>query len=218
MHCKDVEALWAAHEEGALSDDMEGGLRAHLDGCPSCRVLAEKLARLEYALDALEEEPVEPPPFLLTRVMAHVAELSQRRPSLAERIAHWVTAPRLAAASLMAIAFFGGFMARDVLRRELSAAQEQKIVLQYDAPGANEVGLVGDFNDWGQRQVPIRAKRVEDRWVFEIALEPGRYQYAFVVDGKKWLPDPNSAGIIPDGFGGLNSVMYIQGEDEPRPL
>lgn len=151
--------------------------------------------------------------------MAHVAEMSRKGPSLAERIARWVTAPRLAAASLMAIAFFGGFMARDVLRRELlSAAQEQKIVLQYEAPGANEVGLVGDFNDWGQRQVPIRAKRVEDRWVFEIALEPGRYQYAFVVDGKKWLPDPHSAGIIPDGFGGLNSVMYIQGEDEPRPL
>lgn len=58
MQCKDVEALWAAHEEGALSDDMEVGLRAHLDGCLSCRMLAEKLARLEYALDMLEEKPV----------------------------------------------------------------------------------------------------------------------------------------------------------------
>jgi len=105
-----------------------------------------------------------------------------------------------------------------VLRAEFSRVSTEKVVLQYESPGAKEVGLVGDFNDWGRKEIPIRARRVDDRWVFQVELEPGRYQYAFVVDGKKWLPDPQATGIIPDGFGGMNSLLYIRGEDEPKAL
>ena len=59
---------------------------------------------------------------------------------------------------------------------------------------------------------------VDGRWVFELELTPGRYQYTFVIDGKKWLPDPNATGIIPDGFGGMNSVLNVRDNDGPKSL
>jgi 1,4-alpha-glucan branching enzyme len=90
----------------------------------------------------------------------------------------------------------------------------KKIVIEYKGAGEQEVGLVGDFNQWGKKNVPIAAKQVDGRWVFEIELAPGRYEYAFVINGKKWLPDPQAAGIIPDGFGGLNSVLYVHGQGD----
>ena len=41
-------------------------------------------------------------------------------------------------------------------------------------------------------------------------LRPGRYRYAFVVNGTSWRPDPN-APAAEDEFGRANSVVTIGG-------
>ncbi|PLX41740.1 MAG: hypothetical protein C0608_05075 [Deltaproteobacteria bacterium] len=217
MLCKDIEALWAARTEGDLSSEMEAMMNAHLDGCSDCQKMVAALTCLEYSLEGLGEYEVETPPYLKARVMAMIKE---RRPSLMARLMSWASAPRLIAASLVFIAFFGGMVTREMILNssvgELLASR--KITLEFDAPGASQVGLVGDFNNWGQKAVPIKAEQIDGKWVFELSLEPGRYQYSFVVDGKKWLPDPNAAGIIPDGFGGKNSLLYVNGGDRATLL
>jgi len=41
-----------------------------------------------------------------------------------------------------------------------------------------------------------------------LSLPPGQHQYAFVVDGTRWVPDP-TAPAIDDGFGRRNSVLTL---------
>ena len=46
-----------------------------------------------------------------------------------------------------------------------------------------------------------------------LKLEPGRYQYRFVIDGE-WLNDPLNENVEPTPYGGHNSVFVL---DEPQP-
>jgi len=45
-------------------------------------------------------------------------------------------------------------------------------------------------------------------WSVRVALAPGQYRYMFVVDGNRWIPDPNAVASQNDGFGGKNSVLF----------
>ena len=48
----------------------------------------------------------------------------------------------------------------------------------------------------------------ESKWVKELSLPPGRYEYQFVVDGR-WMPDLTAADEMPNPFGGFNSVVEV---------
>jgi 1,4-alpha-glucan branching enzyme len=49
----------------------------------------------------------------------------------------------------------------------------------------------------------------------ELQLEPGEYQYKFVVDDQ-WHPDPRNPRGAPDGFGGQNSVVVVPAATDPE--
>jgi len=46
-------------------------------------------------------------------------------------------------------------------------------------------------------------------WTGTLKLEPGRYEYMFVLDGEKWFPDPNALRYVKDGFGNKNAILEI---------
>ena len=61
------------------------------------------------------------------------------------------------------------------------------------APHANEVFVMGDFNDWHPATHAL--KRMPDgAWRAEISLCHGHHLYLFVIDGKPSL-DPQAQGI-----------------------
>ncbi|HEY9427941.1 MAG TPA: isoamylase early set domain-containing protein [Gemmatimonadaceae bacterium] len=76
------------------------------------------------------------------------------------------------------------------------------------APGAGQVSLVGDFNQWHPGVTPLRPMGDGRTWEIELALPPGRHVYAFVVDGKI-VPDPAAPRAAEDDFGIPNSVAII---------
>lgn len=78
------------------------------------------------------------------------------------------------------------------------------------APGAKAVAVVGDFNDWSLSATPLTAADSNGVWYVTVPLAPGRYRYAFVVDGTVWRPDPE-APAAEDDFGRPNSVVTIGG-------
>jgi hypothetical protein len=78
------------------------------------------------------------------------------------------------------------------------------------APGAASVAVVGDFNDWSLSATPLARQAGDGVWWVTVPLRPGRYRYAFVVDGASWRRDPGAPGAE-DEFGRPNSVVTIGG-------
>jgi hypothetical protein len=79
------------------------------------------------------------------------------------------------------------------------------------APNATTVSLVGDFNDWQAGVTPMEGTVAAGLWTVTVPLAPGRYRYAFLVDGATWMPDPDAPRAIDDDFGRPNSVLTIGG-------
>jgi 1,4-alpha-glucan branching enzyme len=62
-----------------------------------------------------------------------------------------------------------------------------------DAPEAESVRLVGDFNGWNPATNPMR-RMPDGRWMTSLELNHGYHQYVFLVDGTPKL-DPTGSGI-----------------------
>jgi len=55
---------------------------------------------------------------------------------------------------------------------------------------ASSVELVGDFNEWTKGSTALRLSGAPGVWVASVALTPGRHEYAFIVNGTRWVADP----------------------------
>lgn len=78
------------------------------------------------------------------------------------------------------------------------------------APEAASVSLVGDFNEWDLAATPLVRAEGNGVWSVVVPLRPGRYRYAFVVNGAIWRGDPE-APAQENEFGQPNSVLTIGG-------
>jgi chromosome partitioning protein len=82
------------------------------------------------------------------------------------------------------------------------------VLFKLDAPQAKEVGVSGDFNAW-QEPIDLNDDDEDGIWIAIARVEPGTYQYKFVVDGE-WITDPSNPVNIDDTHGGRNSVMVVK--------
>lgn len=76
------------------------------------------------------------------------------------------------------------------------------------APLAEKVAVVGDFNRWDRDTDLLAGPDERGFWSATIALEPGRYEYLFLINNTIWIPDPSSLSVE-DGLGGTNSVIHV---------
>lgn len=72
---------------------------------------------------------------------------------------------------------------------------------------ARNVVLTGSFNGWDE-SYPLMEK-VKGGWAMKIDLDPGYYEYKFIVDGN-WLHDPGNPEAIENIHGTLNSILNIR--------
>ncbi len=79
-------------------------------------------------------------------------------------------------------------------------------------PSAQAVCVAGCFNHWHPGENPLKSDG-NGHWRTEILLEPGTYQYRFVVDGE-WLSDPAAVETVANPFGGRNSIFKVVGTPE----
>jgi hypothetical protein len=77
-------------------------------------------------------------------------------------------------------------------------------------PRARRVALVGDFNGWAPDTTPLAASGPGGVWTVSIPLRPGRHEYAFIVDGQRWVADPYAPGIR-DDYATESSVIAVRG-------
>ena len=94
------------------------------------------------------------------------------------------------------------------------AASAEKIVLfTLDMPHASNVALIGTFNQWTPEGYRMYRDDQRGVWKLSIPLDSGRYEYAFLIDGKIVVPDPKGLLQRDDGFGNKNSILTIQKEN-----
>lgn len=75
------------------------------------------------------------------------------------------------------------------------------------APAAHRVAVVGDFNDWNPAAAPLSP--AGGVWSGQVDVPVGRHDYAFVVDGERWVRDPNAPQAPADEFGAGYSVLVV---------
>ena len=93
----------------------------------------------------------------------------------------------------------------ELWREELSGKAS---LFSFEAPQAQSVSLVGDFNDWNPQTTPMR-KTKEGVWKTSFSLASGTYQYQFYVDGS-WQTDSSAKERISNPFGGENALLKIE--------
>ncbi len=86
---------------------------------------------------------------------------------------------------------------------------KQTVTLRYRPAGSPQmVYVVGTFNHWDKTANPLTKQPDGKTWTGSIAVEPGIYQYLFVVDGKQWLPDPAAPRVL-DPNANANSILTV---------
>lgn len=146
--------------------------------------------------------PMSIDPGLDARVMREIAHDTQppapgRRPLL--RAWPWLAAAAVLGAVVIARPWVRG-----------SDANPDPFQFVLVAPQASSVSLVGDFNDWDPARSPMQT--AHGVWATVVPLAPGRYRYAFLVNGVEWRADPGAPAARDDEFGTPSSVVTVGGK------
>ena len=166
---------------------------------------------LKDAVDVLREAPE--PRAEWTSSLLDAAGAQPFEPRVATR---WSFRPAIAIAASVAFVALGAAATYSVMSRRIerppviASAGAQQVRFSLVAPNAVRVTLVGDFNGWNAAGLPMRRSANGDTWEVEVGLAPGRYTYAFVVDGHL-ARDPAAAETAHDDFGAPNSVLLVKG-------
>jgi hypothetical protein len=169
------------------------------------RAEGEEALRL---MSGVDRRPVQLPK-VTERVMRAISKPSLWR-RLAEpreirlRIRPWQLAPALAVAAALVL-WLGTRAARDATPAGSAVVTVRFVLL---APDAHQVSIAGTFNQWDPLAAPLSRSGTSGVWTATLTLPAGQHQYAFVVDGARWVPDP-SAPAVDDGFGRRNSVLAL---------
>lgn len=177
------------------------------------RAVREAYARTETGGDGAKERLLDrlreaPPPRVERDVWRRFAAAGRTQTRVA-----------LIAAGLMVLVG-GGLLTRAVdfnrtppapARAAAIAGDRTVVRFALDAPGAERVALVGDFNDWDPAATPMRRETSRNTWSVSLPVTSGRHVYGFVVDRERWLPDPGAPRAPEDGFGTASSVIVVNG-------
>ncbi|MGB2982271.1 MAG: isoamylase early set domain-containing protein [Candidatus Bipolaricaulia bacterium] len=94
------------------------------------------------------------------------------------------------------------------LEPAFASRASHEILFVVPALDAGSVAVVGDFNAW--EATPLSDDNQDGIWTASIPLSPGRYEYAFVIDGRWWGQDPLADEYVRT-FGQYSSVRYVGG-------
>jgi hypothetical protein len=200
---------------------------------PELRAEAQEWRALLDAVAALGGERA--PASLEHRVMADIARTAPALPAW-RRLLRWLVAPRTvqvrpagllaAAAAAAALILVAWPEARPPLpvagapgSDAVVASEEPAVVLVqfvYHGGPARSVAIAGDFNGWDPANHGLRDPDGDGIWTAVFPVPVGLHKYMFVVDGERWVTDPNAERYIDDGFGMRNALLSVTPPPPPR--
>ena len=174
---------------------------------------------LEAAAGVLRAAPA---PDLSARVMAALPASAPRSAGLLETVIGWLWSPRpvrltlrpayglaFAALAAVALALSDRSPSADLqpgAQALASTAPPVYVQFRIAVPDARTVSLAGTFTGW--KPAVALQRNAQGEWTALVPLQPGVHDYAFVVDGDRWVADPN-APQVDDSFGGTNSRISL---------
>jgi len=224
MNCQKIKKLLNSYIDQALDADMTKQVDEHLKSCPACREEHLKLRKIISALNSISTQPA--PADFNQSIMAKISrEEIQIQSSWMDRIKKRISIPSLsfprkwesmfsfrlvgAAATAALIVFFAFTFIFNTPDTPSICSAEVQFSLRIGDGKAHTVAIAGDFNGWNPQANPLEDPDGDGIWTGTLRLEPGRYEYMFVLDGEKWFPDPNALRYVKDGFGNKNAILEI---------
>jgi len=84
--------------------------------------------------------------------------------------------------------------------------KRRRVKFHIEADAQSTVAVAGTFNGWDATRHVLKEK--DGVYTLSILLEPGQYQYKFVVNNV-WCVDPECPDWAPNEYGSLNSVVDV---------
>ena len=165
-----------------------------------------------------------PAPDLTAAVMQRVSRIADaeppHRPGVFATVMRFLWLPRqisirpayAVAAAGAVLALFVALESQTTTVRTADDASRLFVQFRLETDAMN-VQLAGSFTNWEPTyQLHQMSPGV---WTIAVPLPQGVHDYAFIVDGQRWVADPY-APRINDGFGGTNSRLTLLLPDTQR--
>jgi len=214
MNCQKIKKLLNNYIDQALDAETAQQVDEHLKTCSTCREEYLKLIKVVSAFNSISPQPA--PVDFTQSIMAKITrEKIQIQSSWMDRIKKQVSIPQLsfrlvgAAAAAALIVFFAFTFVFNTPDTSPICSAEVQFSLRINDNKAHTVAIAGDFNGWNPQANFLEDLKGDGIWTETLKLEPGRYEYMFVLDGEKWFPDPNALRYVKDGFGNKNAILEI---------
>ncbi len=174
----------------------------------------ESLSMYRESLKRLEDHKEKAPDGFASRVMAALPDKPRltwrdRLKSFWPERRFWVL-PAVSGALAMLI-----IMSGITLFHAPSKTGLIPVILDLYAPSAKQVELVGTFSNWAPKAFRLKGPDATGYWAIAVKLPPGRYEYAFLINGSQVVPDDDGEGLRPDGFGHENSLLLLKKAEWP---
>ena len=224
MNCPKNKKLLNLYLDQTLDRDTTKQVEEHLKSCSTCQEEYLKLKQVISTLNSISPQiaPVE----LTTKIMAKISqEEIQIQSSWMDKLRRRISIPSLsfprkwesilsfrllgAAAAAIVIVFFAFTFIFNTPDTSSICSAEVQFSLRISDNKAHTVAIAGDFNGWNPQANLLEDSEGDGIWIGTLKLEPGRYEYMFVLDGKNWVPDPNALRYVKDGFGNKNAILEI---------
>lgn len=213
MKCQKIKKLINSYIDQTLEIETAQQVEEHLEVCSVCREEYLKLKEVVSSLESLF--PKEAPTDLTQNIMVKVSK-EEIQPSWIDYFKSRISIPRysfrILGAAATATAIFAFFIFAFIFNAPDTSpicSTEVQFSLKLNDSKAHIVAIAGDFNGWNPQANLLEDPDGDGIWTGTLNLEPGKYEYMFVIDGEKWLPDPNALRYVKDGFGNKNAILEI---------
>ena len=216
MNCQKIKKLLNPYIDKTLDVNTAQKVDEHLKSCLACREEHLKLKKIISALNYISIQPAPAPTDFTQNLMAKISQKEiQIQSSWMDRIKKQISIPQFsfrlagATATTALIVFFAFTFIFNTPDTPLVCSAEVQFSLKINDDKAHTVAIAGDFNGWSPQTNILEDTEGDGIWTGTLKLEPGRYEYMFVLDGEKWFPDPNALRYVKDGFGNKNAILEI---------
>jgi len=214
MNCQKIIKLLNPYVDQVLDAESTQTVEEHLKSCPTCHEEYLKLKQVVSALNSIS--PQSAPVDFTQNIMAKISQEEVKiKTSWIDNFRKRIHIPRFSfrlvgvTATAALIVFFAFNFIFNTPSTPSLCSSEVNFSLKLGDNKAHTVAIAGDFNGWNPQVNLLKSPDKDNIWTGTLKLQPGRYEYMFVIDGKEWVSDPNAIRYVKDGFGNKNAVLEI---------